>query len=354
MLHSKPSLLIAICALMAGSLVAEDAAKPLTNVDVLAMVKGGLGESTIVTVIQSQDGEYNVSATTLLQLKKGGVTQKEMDAMLAASAKRKGAAEAASSPVAAPNAVPAAVPVAAPALGEPGIEIVQGASRQFIPAGHTQIVQTKTKVSTLSALASDGSLTQALTGVAQGLAQAGMMRPGSSLAPAAMMAMPMVAPLMMASSLLSHRKPTVTDVWAVPGEKSGMAIRQSQPSFGVHYANVPRINPEDFEPVLLKLESTPSNFRLVGATQAKQDELQLSAADWNMYSSFMEERVGVNAKKTSIGNYELQPAAPLAPGEYAIALRPVDKEKKFSGNSISQNMGDGLIFNSVWAFEVQQ
>lgn len=353
MSHSKPSLLIAICALMAGSLVAEDAAKPLTNADVLAMVKGGLGESTIVTVIQSQEGDYTVSATTLLQLKKSGVTQKEMDAMLAASAKRKAAAEASAKPPAtAPAAAP--VPVAAPAPGEPAIEIVQGASRQFIPAGHTQIVQTKTKVSTLGALASDGSLTQALTGVAQGLAQAGMMRPGSSLAPAAMMAMPMVAPVMMASSLLGHRKPTVTDVWAIPGEKSETAIHQNQPAFGVHFANVPRINPEDFEPVLLKLESSSSNFRLVGATQAKQDELQLPAADWNMYSTFVEERVGINSKKVSIGNYDLQPAAPLAPGEYAIALRPVDKDKKFSGSSVSQNMGDGMMFNSVWAFQVQQ
>jgi hypothetical protein len=36
-----------------------------------------------------------------------------------------------------------------------------------------------------------------------------------------------------------------------------------------------------------------------------------------------------------------------------VALRPVNKDKKFAGSSIAQNVGDGLIFNSVWAFEIQ-
>ena len=43
--------------------------------------------------------------------------------------------------------------------------------------------------------------------------------------------------------------------------------------------------------MLLKLDPTSSNFRLVGAAQAKPDELEASAADWGMYSSFVEERV---------------------------------------------------------------
>jgi hypothetical protein len=43
----------------------------------------------------------------------------------------------------------------------------------------------------------------------------------------------------------------------------------------------------------------------------------------------------------------------LQPGEYAVALRPINKDKKFSGTSVSQNTGDGLFFNSVWSFELQ-
>jgi hypothetical protein len=215
-------------------------------------------------------------------------------------------------------------------------------------------VQTKTKASTLTALASDGSLGQALTGVAEGLATAGMTHPGSGMATGAMMTMPMIAPAMMATSILGHRKPTVTDVWALPGQKSETAVHQNQPSFEIQFVSVPGINPDEYEPVLLKLEPTSNNFRLVGATQAKQDELQATTADWGVYSSFLEERVTATSKKIASGNYQIQPAQPLAAGEYGVALRPINKDKKFTGSGISQNVGDGLVFNSVWSFEVQQ
>jgi len=80
---------------------------------------------------------------------------------------------------------------------------------------------------------------------------------------------------------------------------------QNQPSFGLQFAGVPGVNPDGYEPVLLTLEPTSSNFRRLGATQAKQDELEASAADWGMYSSFVEERVTVTSQKTASGTYQL-------------------------------------------------
>jgi hypothetical protein len=273
-----------------------------------------------------------------------------MDAMLAAATKSKSASEAA----AAKPAIQAAPVALSMAPGQPSVLVVQGADKQALPAGHAQIVQSKAKASTLSALASDGTLSQAFTGVAQGLATSGMMHPGSAMGTGAMMAVPMVGPAMMATSLLGHRKPTVTDVWAVPGQKADTQIHGSQPAFEVHFADVPGINPDDYEPVLLKLEPTNNNFRLVGATQAKQDDLESMTPQWSMYSSFLEERVSADSKKLASGSYQLHITQPLAAGEYGVALRPVNKDKKFAGSSMSQNAGDGLVFNSVWAFEIQQ
>ena len=62
--------------------VAQTAPKALTNDDVIAMFKGGLGESTIICAIQSQDTNFDISATGLLQLKKSGVSLKIMDAVM--------------------------------------------------------------------------------------------------------------------------------------------------------------------------------------------------------------------------------------------------------------------------------
>src|SRR5881392_3288619 len=90
------ALVLGLCPLSA----AQNSAKPLTNEDVVAMVKGGLGESTIVSAIQSQESSFDVSANALLALKKNAVSGHIMDAMLAAN-KQQAQSKAAPAPAAA-------------------------------------------------------------------------------------------------------------------------------------------------------------------------------------------------------------------------------------------------------------
>jgi hypothetical protein len=337
------ALVLGLCPLSA----AQNSAKPLTNEDVVAMVKGGLGESTIVSAIQSQESSFDVSANALLALKKNAVSGHIMDAMLAAN-KQQAQSKAAPAPAAA-LAAPTAAAVPSANSNQPSVTLVDGAKKQLIPSACTQIAQTKTKASNLNALAMDGALGQAMTSMAVQAGSMAAMRSGS------MMGASMMGPASMAmGGFLGHRKPTITHVWALPGQKSETVLRTAQPAFEVRYESIPGVNADEYEPVLLKLEPTNNNFRLVGATQAKQDALEASAADWGMYSAFIEQRIASQSKKLAAGKYEMQPSSALAPGEYAIALRPINKDKKFSGSSISQNTGDGLMFNSAWAFEVQQ
>ena len=337
--------LAALCVLVVSHLCAQTSPKPLSNDDVVAMVKGGLGENTIIGAIESQQSSFDISAMGLLHLKSSGVNPKIMDAMLTA-ARRKPAPE---EPAAKPQA---AAPMPPPLA--PGLPLVKMGGK-VLPAGHAQVVQTKAKASTLNALATDGALSQTLSSVTQGLATASMMHPGSAMNPTAMMAVPMVGPALMGASLFSqHHKPTVTEVWALPGQKAETALTNNQPSFEVHFANVPGINPDEYEPVLLKLEPTTNNFRLVGATQAKQDAMESATADWGLYASFVEERLAINSKKVASGEYQLQITQPLLAGQYGIALRPLNKDKKYSGTGMAQNVGDGSIFNTVWGFEIAQ
>lgn len=368
MLRRIFTLILVAGALLTSGLQAQNGPKPLTNDDVVAMVKGGLGESTVISAIGSQDTSFDISATALLQLKKNGVTPKIMDAILAATKNKTANGQASADAITVKQKVvdnplvgipmPPGVSLgmAAPSSqGQPSVSIVQGPSKQLIPVGHTQIAEAKTKASTLGALASDGSLQQAMAGVTQTVASAGMMKGSAKLANTAMMANPMLTgPMMVGNIFASHHKQTITAVWALPGQKADVVLHQNQPSFEVHFSDVPGVNADEYEPTLLKLEPTANNFRLVGATQAKQDQMEATSADWGMYSSFVEERIGSNSKKVSSGNYQIQPLTTLATGEYAIALRPINKDKKFSGSGVAQNAGDGLIFNSVWAFEIQQ
>jgi hypothetical protein len=356
----RKSLIALICAAITVIASAQTPSPGLTNDEVIAMFKGGLGESTIISAIQSQDTNFDISAKGLLELKRGGISPKIMDAVINAAGKRKAAAEAVTKAQAEEQAKAKASVVAPAGMtppilpGMPSVLMIQAGQKQPLPIGHTQIAQTKAKPSSLAALTSDGTLTQAMGGVSQGVAAAGLMSGSSKLASTMMMANPMIGGAMVAGQFYAaHHKTTVTDVWALPGPKSETAIHNAQPAFEVHYDNIPGISADEYEPVLLKLEPAPNNFRLVGATEAKQDALQSSTADWGTYSSFVEERIAAQETKAAPGSYQLQARSALPPGEYAVALRPINKDKKFSGTSMRQNTGDGLFFNAVWSFEVQ-
>lgn len=59
-----------------------EATKALTNADVVQMVKAGLPESTILLSIKSAPADFKTAPTDLIALKKSGVTQPVLDAML--------------------------------------------------------------------------------------------------------------------------------------------------------------------------------------------------------------------------------------------------------------------------------
>src|ERR1041384_7415974 len=329
------SLIVSVLAslMMVTYVPAQTAPQPLTNDDVVSLAKEGLPESTIVSAIQSQNNNFDLSANGLIGLKKHRVSGGVIDAMLAASK--------------APAAPATGAPVqAAPAVGQPYVTIKDGAANKSLPLSKTQISQTKTKSSSLTGLAGDAALVSAFQGLALQAGASALYRSGSVIGGGMLGSASGVM-----SGFLAHRKPTVTEVWAIAGQ-TAETVSSNAPTFDVNFTNIPGVNADEYEPVLIKLTPSPKNFRLVGATEAKQDVFESQTMDWQVYSSFVEDRVAAQAKKSGVGQYELTPNAPLASGEYGVALRPMNKGKKFSSSSVQQNSGDGMLFNSVWAFSV--
>lgn len=89
--------MLAALVLVGSRVRAQNKAKPLTNADVVAMVKAGLPQDTIISAIGSQPSNFDISAIGLLGLKKQGVSNKIIDAVLAA-AKNQSATPAPQSP----------------------------------------------------------------------------------------------------------------------------------------------------------------------------------------------------------------------------------------------------------------
>ena len=85
-------------------------AAPMTNDDVIKMVKGGLGDATVLQAIEGAEPGFDTSPDGLVKLKQGGVSETVIQRILG---KRSNAP-------AAVAAAPAAAPVAAPACRECG------------------------------------------------------------------------------------------------------------------------------------------------------------------------------------------------------------------------------------------
>jgi hypothetical protein len=317
-----------------GAASAQQSASPLTNADIIKMVKAGVPESVVIASIRSGPANFDTTPDGLIALHKAGLTAGELDAM---SSPNSGAAQAAAAP-----AVPAG-----PRWRLPSTSLLSGGAAQELPLEATQLAQTKTKPTSMTSLATDSMTTKALVsgiGIAsnQVLSQmtpgvgAGVVQEASSLL----------------AGVLASRKPVVTYVWGVVGPSSATVLHATTPMFSVSFARAPGVNPDEYAPQIVKLTPAQNTCRLVGATEGAQDAQSSSAADWQIYSGFLEDRVAVNAQRLRSGEYQVSPKSPLLPGEYGVVLRPVSKNKKFAGAEVARGQGDGQMFQIVWSFQV--
>ena len=328
------------CAAM--PLLAQQNQQPLTNDDVVKMVKSGLPASIIVNAIQANQSNFDVSANGLIALQKSGVPQPVMDAMISAAKNRSGTAAAGSNTAAATTAANPALPGG----GHFSVTVTNGGTGE-LAREKTQLAQTKTKASSLGGLAADSAVNQ---GFQQGMnvaawqawehgggygSYAGVSAAGSVM-----------------SGIMGHRKPTVTYVWALPGPTSSATLG-STPTFDVAFSGIAGVNEEEYEAQIVKLTPTTNNWRLVGASQGKADTMQDSSASWEAYSSYVEEKVPVSANKLGSGHVQISPASPLSAGQYGVVLRPRSKSKRFAGTDVANDQGEGLMLDSIFSFAVK-
>jgi hypothetical protein len=374
--------LFLLMAASCGLLSAQQVQKPLSNQDVIDMVKAALPTSTILGAIQANPTAFDVSAAGLIKLKKAGVTQRVMDAMLTASKQGGAAAQETTMPAATPrtsdpsaatqpawpygqmptgtttSSAPGGMGVAgnpssfppsgaAPVVGQASVAFVQGGARQEIPPDRTQLAETKNKPTSMTSLAADSTLGQALQGGVSSLVTQAAMHTSSAAANTSLNEAQTIF-----SSVLSHRKPTVTYVWALSGPNSATTTATNLPTLAVDFSTVMGVKPDEFEPAIVKLTPAQGTYRIVAATQGKEDAKSNSSVDWQMYSGFLEDRVTVQGQRQGPGKYQITPMNPLWPGEYAVVLRPVSKSKKFSGGDVARSQGDGFLFDSAWSFQV--
>ncbi len=211
--------------------------------------------------------------------------------------------------------------------------------KQEVSPSTAQIAQSKYKAGGVSP---GGMMLRSLA--TEGLSFAAM-----GAGPAGMMAM---SAFSMASGVMPGMRPgmpSTTYVWGLPGRKSSREFSNLTPMFQLNYGDIPGVDPDAFEPVIIKLFQTKDNYRLVGATQMKMStKTMMSGGGPENGKWISEERWPTRVDKEERGFYILHVDQPFEPGEYAVVLRPVKGYK-----ATPSGFGGGAqVFYSVWDFSV--
>jgi len=380
----------------AASAAAQDTARPITNADVLQMVHGQLSDASVIGAIELAEGRFDVSPDALIGLKKEGVSDAVITAMLD-SARRRGAPVGAPAPAQKDQATPP--PSAAPltsgeAPHDPGIQAALPApamppnvmammsdprlqaaqarlqamgygaalggpmammgGRMGAPTGATPHVfrVDGAERSELSASSAERAVSKMTSGMPsegstllRSLASQALRFASIGAGPAGMAAVS-------GASMFSHMlpgmhasTPTITYAWGLPGLHAARALASGMPAFELRYADIPGIDPDAFEPAVLHLMTTRDNYRLLGATRQAAGGMSAAAGapEW-----IAEERVPVVLQKQERGVYAVRVTEALALGEYAVVLRPA-KHYKAQGSGFANTE---LLSTEVWDFSV--
>jgi hypothetical protein len=349
------------------------AADGIGNEGVLAMARAEFSESTILAAIAANPTSFDVSPRALVALKTGGVPESVIEAMLAAATAKQqavAAAAAAAPPqsesamppdafaklslmieqlaaqqeataatvAARATAPPAAAAAAAPTAAEPPAQpqtprawIAVDETKAEIPPTIAQVAFTDER--------GFGKRFKTLGGLAgQALA---FVNPGFGGIASTL------------GGLFRSDEQEQTAVWALAGPSAARAL-DGGATFEVEFANIPGVDPDAYQPAIVKLVPTSDNYRLVAAAKTEGPS-QASRPS----GPIIEEPVATKLARIDRGRYRASGEAKLGPGEYALVLRPTTKNERgrqrHAETSLGQLLGGSTsqILYLTWDFAVR-
>jgi hypothetical protein len=138
--------------------------------------------------------------------------------------------------------------------------------------------------------------------------------------------------------------PHLAYTWALPGRNSQAVLPDRMPGFEIEFADIAGIDPDGYEPVVVRLIETKDNWRLV---ETSKDKFDKHGNDTR--STKPENEIAVKVTPLSRGHLQVSPASELEPGEYGLVLHPRKDQKQFAG--VPQANVEALFY-SVWDFSV--
>lgn len=306
--------------------------KPLTNADVIRMVKSGLAEGVVTSAIEANDSSFDVSADALIALKQAGVSQNIITTMLAAESRRR-------TGLIQPPATGTHPSQTAPPEAPLRALLIQGGERLSLTQNTTaRPALVKSNEKDLKSIAANQAVGAAII--------TGSMQAGAAIASAtgSLSGLGMIgAAGSIVGGRLFRKKPTQTVVFAVAGRNAQTTVYSTQPTFDIVYQDIPGVNPDSYEPALVRLFPTSDNYRIFSAVKLK-DGKQITPRP-------LVEQVPTQTQKIGRGHTQLIATQPLAAGEYGLLLLPVDTQASRQDGALFTQSEESISL-LVWDFSI--
>lgn len=350
----------------------------MRNDDVIELVRAEFGESVVVAAIEANASDFDVSPRVLVQLKRSGVPERVIEAMIAAERAQRYSVPPVAEPAAAPPPAVAAAPVPAkpvetapsisaeafqrltqtveelaartnappppaPAPPKPAVEedaaLARAPRAWLVEAnGRTAFAPTKPQVAHTDLKRASSTAMKTLQGLA-----------GSALT--------FVNPVLgsgLSGLFRGGDDPSMTAVWALPGTSSPRVLPLGA-VFEMDFASIPGIDPADYRPAIVQLVPTDDNYRLVGAAKTSVENKGMPNGP------IIEESVEAQLETLARGRFRVTLSPSMGAGEYALVLRPIvenerrGRRRRNSESSLGQLLGSAAseALYLTWDFAIR-
>jgi hypothetical protein len=136
-----------------------------------------------------------------------------------------------------------------------------------------------------------------------------------------------------------------TWVWLVERDRTPPAFTNRRPAFFASYKGAPHVNVSELTPAIVKL--TPAGKWAIAAMLHGPAD-----ASWTLARDLKQDVVKVQVVAGATAAMDVRLAAPLAPGEYALVLRPAF-QRLYPATQVLSGEAIGAVMSVAWPFTIR-
>lgn len=144
----------------------------------------------------------------------------------------------------------------------------------------------------------------------------------------------------------------ITWVWLIDRGQLTVTLDDAHPSFFATFRDAPGVNVNELIPTVVKLVPAGDKWAVVAMARGRADAAARGEADWTIARDLQQDAVKVGIVGGATGAMTVRLPAALAPGDYALVLRPAVL-RKYAGRDVLGDEGIGSVMGVVWAFRIR-